>query len=504
MRLHRHAHSTNYWGTVFTEWPRPPEIELQQASSIRLGWIFTLGGQRAGERDGAGTHWEVALCLGAMALPGETPDGEQHGIACVLLRPLVGPALDHARLCAAYEAWHSAKTTAWARGDDGPTADRFTSLSAVLLEPHAGPANRAERFDAQESWKTVTDAWQQVEDFQAAAACNDAPHRSAVQLLQDHPYLLAYQDTPQRLWDPDQRLVKPSTDSGLDRVRLPQAPAEGGRPRSFDANNLSMAITDCLVTTVGRKLRAEQEDFDGVRVDMRAVFALELVLHGGDRTHRVARERVHRWILGGNERAATAADLRRRSRALRTKLKYVRNVARGGRSNTPAGAREVRKVVPTLIFDRSVFLKPWGDDGTDPRADTDATLVDWLRSPRVEELMDIVTGRRKDMLQMACVHGSFADFMGQRGLPFHRLHVRFEPGEDGYRRSVAMLPEAQPGAPVVLDLTGFAEDPDELRWRWFGEPMGEVLSIRTVQAGQPWPPLDSSITSPPPPSPFGT
>ncbi len=502
MVLHRHFHNTTYWGTVFTEWPRPPSISLRQGTSIPIGWILTLQGEEAGERDGAGVFWEIALCLGFMALPDETPEGERHGVACVILQPLLGPALDHARLSEAYQRWYEAKLEAWARQNAGPTADAFTHLDELLLVPPAGPSHRAEPLDEARAWKTVAEAWGQVEDFQRAAEASDEPHRSSVQLLQDHPYLLAYQETPQRLWEPQAHLVKPTMDSGIDRVQIFQAPTDDGRPRSFETKNLSMAITEALVDSVGRQMRAEKPGPDGVKTDMRALFALELVLNTSDDRYRRARDRVHRWLLGGNERAATPADLRRRSKALRKKMKNTEDFARGGRRNTPVGAREVRKIVPTLIFDRSVFLKPNGDDGCDPLADTDATLVDWLRSPRVEELMAIVTGHRRDQLDMACIPGGFDDFMRLRGLPFHRVRVRFEPQDEGYRAAVGMLPGTQPGEAVEVDLTGFAEDPDDLLWRWFGSPLGEVRSVHTVPAGQPWPPLDSSMTSPPPS--FGT
>ncbi len=150
-----------------------------------------------------------------------------------------------------------------------------------------------------------------------------------------------------------------------------------------------------------------------------------------------------------------------------------------------------------------MFLKPPGPGDPDPLEDTDAVLVDWLRSPRIEELMDIVTGRRRHLLTMRCTSGGFDGFMAQRGLPFHRTMVYFHPDDDGYRGAVAMTPGAQPGEPLVLDLTGFAEEPEELISRWLGRPVGTVLSTRTVPAGQPWAPLESSITSPPPSS-FGT
>ncbi len=501
MRLHRLAHASRYWQPIVTEWPRPQDIQLAMPSAIQLGWMTTLEGGPAARAAGAGVTWRIDLVLGGMSIPGETPDHRHHGVACLLLRPLVGPALDQARLAQAYRAWHKAKLSAWEQGKDSqPDAGR-ARLADLILSPPTGPTLSCEpQQDEQAAWRTVTEAWDEVEQYQAAALNSEGPSKPTSTLLRDQPYLLAYEDTPERLWDPEQYQVKPTMDSCADLVPTIEPQTGRGRPRSFAPVATTMAIIDALVGLGDDAPRARLEPEEGHPVDMRALFAMELVLD--DRSvGRSERDWLESWLLGGHERAITPADLRRRSTDLRKKLENWNTARKTGRRDTSLGATEVRKILPTLIFDRSVFLKPWGDDGSNPWEDTDTTLVDWLRSPRVEELMDIVTGRRRDRLSMACIPGDFHSFMENRGLPFHRVRVRFEPQDDGYRGAVAMKPGAQPGEVVEIDLTGFAETPDELRWRWFDSPVGQVLYTHTVPAGQPWPPLaPSSITSPPPSS----
>ena len=500
MRIHRLAHATRYWQPIVTEWPRPPGIALTMPSAIHLGWMTTLEGGPKDRAKGAGITWRIDLVLGFMAIPGETPAGSSHGVACLLLRPLIGPALDLTQLGAAYRAWHKAKHAAWERGEDGPSVTTTASLAELLLEPPTGPSLTCESTqDEQATWRTVTEAWEEADRYRAAAIESDEATRPMSKLLQDLPYLLAFEDRPQHLWDPAHPHAKPTMDSCAERVPALEPATGRGRPRSFAPMNTAMAITDALVHLEDDAPPAELEAYDERLVDMRALFALELVLED-ETTDTIEQARTHNWLLGGHERSHTPADLRRRSMDLRKKLDNWHTACTTGRRDSTVGAYEVRKIVPTLIFDRSVFLKPSGPGDPDPLENIDAVLVDWLRSPRVEELMDIVTGRRRHLLNMRCTPGGFDGFMAQRGLPFHRTKVIFRPDEDGYRGAVAMTPGAQPGEPLVLDLTGFAKDPDELIRRCLGRPLGTVLSTCTVPAGQPWPPLVSSMTSPPPSS----
>ncbi len=503
MRPHRTTHASRSWQPLVTEWPRPPGIALAMSSAIPLGWVTTLEGGPAARAGGSGVTWWIDLVLGFMAIPGETSKGESHGVACLLMRPMLGPALDRGRLAVVYRAWHEAKEKSRRKGEDGPAPTTRICLQGLVLTPLYGPPLACGPLeDEQAAWQVVTSAWDEAERFEAAALQGEGPSRPAETLLRDQPALLAYQDTPQQLWDPARSHDKPSTDSSAELVPVIEPPTGRGRPRSFAPMNMAMAITDALIELAVDGPPAEVETHDGRQVDMRALFALELVLHD-DSVEPEDRQRLESWLLGGHKRAWTADDLRRRSRDLRKKLDNWHTARKTGRRAASVGANEVRKIVPTLIFDRAVFLKPIADDGTDPLEDTDATLVDWLRSPRVEELVDVLTGRRREKLAMACCPDRFDSFLEQRGLPFHRIKLLFNPEDEGYRGAVAMLPGAQPGAPVICELTGFAEDADALTTRLLGELLGHVISTHTVPAGQPWPPLaPSSITSPP--SSFGT
>ncbi len=502
MHLNRLIHHSRHWQPIVTEWPRPPGIALSMPSAIPLAWMTTLEGGPAAKAGGAGITWQIDLVLGFMAIPGETAPGQSHGVACLLLRPLLGPALDGARLAESYCAWHQDKRTAWLRHEDGPPAAGYCDLTELVLTPTTGPALACMPVhDELAAWRTVSEAWDETERYRAASRGSASPTTPVSKLLQDQPYMLAFEDTPQQLWDSENPENKPTADSCADLVPAIEPPTGRGRPRSFAPMVTAMATTDALIALDGDRPQAHIEAHDGRLVDMRALFAMELVLQDtsmgtGDR------DRLASWLLGGHDRPPTAADLRRRSRDLRKKLDFWHTARKTGRRDTTVGANEIRKIVPTIIFDRSMFLKPLGDDGADPLEDTDATLVDWLRSPRVEELMDIVTGRRRHLLTMRCTTGGFDGFMEKRVLPFHRTRVLFRPEDEGYRGAVAMIPGAQIGAPAVLDLTGFAEGPEDLLPRWLGRSAGTVISTHTVPAGQPWPPLASSITSPP--SSFGT
>jgi len=142
----------------------------------------------------------------------------------------------------------------------------------------------------------------------------------------------------------------------------------------------------------------------------------------------------------------------------------------------------VRVLAPSIV--PVMDLIPHLEPSSPPRGGDlyDALLVDWLRSEHAASLLHLALDAAPEKLRMRCCAGSWGDFLKIRHRPFHRQRIFFEPDDPDYLGAVATVPGAQPGQPLNMEITGFADDPSELRTLWFGKAIGEVLHTHTVPA----------------------
>lgn len=415
----------------------PSSVVPLPSSAIHLGWRRSL---------------EVDWRLDAVLVRATTEVGEDY-LPAVVVSPLVHYALDEARVCGEFDQWKEAVTTA--RRDPMNSAP-LPALDDVLLRPLTGPIRRSQPIEATtELWDHRNAIVEQAEALLQGLHVHDSDDWDIEELLVDYPFVTLTLSSDKRLWDPKRWLVPPSKADSLDRV-LPLRSL--GPTRKVKLPHLAAELHAVLPDA--RTLQsAAWRRHTGVHGPLKSIWAIKTALNPSDRSWRAEVMEVKDWL----KRVKLGEDGDRLAAGARGLERYISNrkvQLRQGRSRGN-GMREVRRIVPYVCPDLSVFPRRFTTEALDTVEEGDQALVDWIRTTAFVRMMAAVSGREPETLAMRSTDGTLGTFLAERGLPFTRQRLTFDTGNPHYRGAVAMVPGAQPGGAVTVDITGFGADPEE-------------------------------------------
>lgn len=414
----------------------PSSVVPMPSSAIHLGW------RRALEVD-----WRLDAVLARV----QTDEGECH-LPAVVVSPLLHYALDEARACAEFERWKKAATTT--RRDPMNSA-AVPALDDVLLRPLTGPIRRNQPIEAtSDLWDNRAALLEQADALLRGLEAQHPDDWDIEELLVDYPFVTLTLPSAKRLWDPKRWLVPPSKADSLDRV-LP--PSSLGPVRKVKlphlAADLHAVLPDARTLQVARW--RELSDRFG---PLKARWAIETALNLCETSASPEVMEVDDWLEGvrlGEDGDRLAAGARALSQFISNRKVQLRQ----GRSRGN-GLREARRIVPYVCPDLTVYPQQLTAEQLDSVEERDQALVDWIRSTACVRMMAAVSGRVPETLTMRSSDGTLATYLADRGLPFTRQRVTFDPGNPHYRGAVAMVPGAQPGGAVTVDITGFGDQPE--------------------------------------------
>jgi len=415
----------------------PSSVVPLPSSAIHLGWRRAL---------------KVDWRLDAVLVRVTTEVGEDY-LPAVVVSPLVHYALDEARVCAEFDQWKEAVTTA--RRDPMNSA-AVPALDDVLLRPLTGPIRRSQPIEAtSDLWNHRNAIVEQAAALLHGLHVHDNDDWDIEELLVDYPFVTLTLPSEKRLWDPKRWLVPPSKADSLDRV-LP--PRSLGPTRKVKLPHLAADLHAVLPDA--RTLQsARWGQLSGLHGPLKARWAIETALDLGDPTARLEVMEVENWLDGvkiGEDGDWLAAGARVLYRYISNRKVQLRQ----GRSKGK-GMREVRRIVPYVCPDLSVKPRRLTTEALASVEDRDQALVDWIRSTAFVRMMAAVSGQVPETLTMRSSDGSLGTILAERGLPFTRQRLTFDTGNPHYRGAVAMVPGAQPGGAVTVDIAGFGHDPEE-------------------------------------------
>jgi len=433
----------------------PDHVQPRPSSAITIGiWRNLEGGETTVAR-GAGLDWrlDVVLCRawdGEDALPESGPLRP-----ALVFRPLHFYAVDHRRLATLFEAWLVGLCSSRRRSG----LPNIASDGDLLLIPHQPP------------WKTCLPIRQ-----------DDLLWRNFWRIFDNaNKYYLGKPKKPKLLHQllhatPYCRLLT-AFPASLEKALGEPPKKHIGRPTSHTTSSVETTLHHALIATGVEPSRAA-EGRSGKLGPLRARFVLELCA----RHHLVSDEDTRRQLRWRWPRLPPEEAREKAARELQKAAKNLVTHALEGHRAAKGEPPHVRGLAPSIypILDLAPHLETGPPPGTGNLYD--ALLVDWLRSEHAASLLHLALDAAPQKLQMRCCAGKWEDFLPLRHRPFHRQRVFFAPDDPDYLGAVAAVPGAQPGRALNMEITGFAEDPSELRTLWFGQAIGEVLHTHTVPA----------------------
>jgi len=445
----------DYWQSSPGAGGFPERVRATPDSAITIGFWRNLEGGETTQARGVGLDWrlDVVMC-NAWDESDAAPIGQAPRPALVF-RPLHFYAVDHRKLTSLFRIWLS-DLTRTRRGSRLPTIEHEGDLIPV---PHRPP------------WKTCL-----------PIRHDDLLWSNFNRIYQDaHAYYEGGPKTPKLLHHllasvPYRRLLTRSPATIEEALgQPPRTPF--GRPPSYTSSSVELTLLHALITA-GLEPSREAEEQAGALGPLRARFVLELCAQHRLVPHDVARAKLRwRWPppVPEDEREEIAHRLSRAGDNLAT---HALEGSRRSRGDPP----DVRVLAPSIVPIADLTPRPQIEPGGSSAGLYDTLLVDWLRSEHAASLLPLALDAAPEKLRMRCCAGSWDDFLSHRHRPFHRQRVFVHPDDPDYLGAIAAVPGAQPGPPLNMDITGFADDPAVLRDLWFDGPVGEVSQTHTVPA----------------------
>ena len=440
------------WLPLVTETDPPAAVRPVPRTAVFIGWLRSLG-----------IDWRIDAVLAHA----QASVGGSEFVPSVVVQPLLRLPLDVQHIRARYRAWEetvvgSRRIVASAR--DAPVP----ALAEVLLRPLTGPTRVCDPVAA------TDDYWSQTQRLidQAEELKRRVPGaESGESLLRDYPFVIAAMNYPKRQWDRLDPLRKPTSVDSVDRITDLRAPRLG-QPTHHLVPHLAAEILRGLpdgrsTRSTGRNAAAQTLGPLKPRWAIKVALDLDSILPLQPEV-RTLRE----WV---DTAANGAADNEVRVERAAAKLpKYLENrewqVAHGRRVST--GTYMPRLIEPFILPDIGVMLQPQlhGLVSTDLALQNEL-LLEWIRDDRFERMMEIVSGKRIDVITTRASDGTLEALLAERFLELQRLRMRFSPSNPSYRGALAMDTRAIAGEEVDVEMTGFGST-DDVFQSWLGAARG--------------------------------
>jgi len=444
-----------HWTSTSSAAEFPERFLASPDSAITIGvWRNLEGGETSASR-GAGLDWRLDVVMGKAWDGSEGARGSPRLRPALVFRPLHFYAVDQRELTSRFQTWLDELALSRRR----TTTPTIATKGDVILIPHRTP------------WKT----------------CRPIPHDDVLwsnfwRIYQAaHTYYKGKPTKPKLLHHllasvPFRRLL--TAQPATLQEALGQPPKKPlGRPLSYSSSTVEASLLHALIAAGPEPSRAAEEHA-GHLGPLRSRFVLELCAQQRVVSDERVRGRLRwRWPepVPVEAREETAHQLRRVGDNLAT---HALEGSRRSKGDPP----QVRVLAPVIYPIMDVEPRPRVEHVSGTAGLYDTLLVDWLRSDHAAMLLPLALDAAPEKLRMRCCEGYWEDFQSHRHRPFHRQRVFVQPDDPDYMGAIATVPGAQPGAPLNMDITGFADDPALLRDLWFRGPVVEVSQTHTVPA----------------------
>lgn len=398
-------------------------------------------------------------------------------LPAVVASPLVHFPMDEARVCQEFDRW--AKAVAASRRNPLDSTP-VPALDDLLLRPLTGPTRRSEPVAAtRELWDNRRSILALATELHHTLDADEGEAPELEVLIGDYPFVVVTLPSDKRPWDVNRAHMPPSKADSLDRVRKP---SRRGRPRGVKLPHLAAEL-HALLRDARSLQSARWRELADQGGPLKARWAVQTALDLGRTDPGPEVTEVRRWLDSleldedGDRKAAGARALDQYVTNRQYQLRHGRHIRRG--------LSGVRRIVPYICPDLSVFPRTFKPAVIESREHRDAVLIDWIRSVAFARMMLAVSGKQPGTLTMRSSDGSLDAFLRERGLPFSRQRVTFEPANEDYRGVVAMVPGAQPCEAVSMDITGFGDDAEEPLAEWIGDALPDDFELVSLLDGGP-------------------